>query len=97
MPGRVLAVRAGLIVGPHDYMARFPYWVSRMARGGEVLAPAPPQRPVQLIDVRDLADWIVRMIEQERTGTFNATGPDYKLTMEAMLNHAARSAATTSA
>ena len=85
MPGRVLAVRAGLIVGPHDYMARFPYWVSRMARGGEVLAPAPPQRLVQLIDVRDLADWIVRMIERQQTGIFNATGPDYELTMEAML------------
>lgn len=85
MPGRVLTVRAGLIVGPHDYMARFPYWVSRVARGGEVLAPAPPQRPVQLIDVRDLAEWIVRMIERQHTGTFSATGPDYELTMEAML------------
>jgi 2'-hydroxyisoflavone reductase len=85
MPGRVLVVRAGLIVGPHDYMARFPYWVSRLARGGEVLAPASPQRPVQLTDVRDLAGWIVRMIERGQTGTFNATGPDYELTMEAML------------
>lgn len=85
MLGRVLAIRAGLIVGPHDYMARFPYWLSRVARGGEMLAPAPSQRLLQLIDVRDLAEWIVRMTEQKRTGIFNATGPDHKLTFQSML------------
>ncbi len=85
MPGRVLSIRAGLIVGPHDYMARFPYWLSRIARGGEVLAPAPPQRPLQLIDVRDLAEWIVRMIERKQAGVFNATGPDHELTFESLL------------
>lgn len=80
MPNRVLSIRAGLIVGPHDYIDRFLYWVRRVAQGGEVLAPATPEKPVQLIDVRDLADWNIRMIEEGRTGVYNAAGPDYKLT-----------------
>lgn len=80
MPNRVLSIRAGLIVGPHDYIDRFPYWVKRVSQGGEVLAPALPDRPVQLIDVRDLAEWNIRMVESRRTGIYNATGPDYQLT-----------------
>lgn len=80
MPNRVLSIRAGLIVGPHDYIDRFPYWVKRVSQGGEVLAPASPGRPVQLIDVRDLAEWNIRMVEGGRTGIYNATGPDHKLT-----------------
>ena len=71
-PGRALIVRPGLIVGPHDPTDRFTYWPRRLDRGGELLAPAPPDEPVQFIDVRDLAGWIVRMVEQSRTGTFNA-------------------------
>jgi len=80
MPNRVLSIRAGLIVGPHDYIDRFPYWVKRVSQGGEILTPASPDRPVQLIDVRDLAEWNIRMVESGRTGIYNATGPDYKLT-----------------
>lgn len=86
MPGRVLNARAGMIVGPHDYIDRFPYWVLRVARGGEVLAPAPPFRPVQLIDARDLAAWNLRMITERRTGVFNVTGPGDVLTMGQMLS-----------
>jgi len=71
-PGRTLIVRPGLIVGPHDPTDRFTYWPRRLDRGGELLAPAPADEPVQFIDVRDLAGWIVRMVEQSRTGTFNA-------------------------
>lgn len=85
MPGRVLNVRAGLTVGPHDYSDRFTYWPRRVAEGGDVLAPAPPGRPVQFIDARDLAAWIVRMAEARAGGTFNATGPDYGLTMGRLL------------
>lgn len=85
MQGRALNVRAGLIVGPHDYADRFTYWVRRVSQGGEVLAPGKPDSPVQIIDARDLAEWIVRMAESRRTGTFNATGPDYKLKMETLL------------
>jgi len=55
MPGRVLIVRAGLMVGPHDGSGRFLYWVRRAAQGGEILAPGDPEAPVQLIDARDLA------------------------------------------
>jgi 2'-hydroxyisoflavone reductase len=72
-PGRALLVRPGLIVGPHDPTDRFTYWAERLARGGEILAPGPPQRVVQFADVRDLAAWIVRLVEERRTGVFNAT------------------------
>ena len=85
MPGRVLAVRPGYIVGPHDPTDRFTYWPHRVAQGGEMLAPGQPVQPVQFIDVRDLASWIVRMIEDRQTGAYNATGPDYTLTMQDLL------------
>lgn len=85
MPERVLNLRPGLIVGPYDYIPRFAYWLQRVAKAGEVLAPGPPARRVQLIDARDLADWIVRMGETRTTGTFNATGPDHPLTMQQFL------------
>jgi len=75
--GRALAVRAGLIVGPHDGTGRFTYWPHRLARGGEVLAPGPPERPVQFVDVRDLAAWIVDASEQRLTGAFNVTSEPY--------------------
>jgi nucleoside-diphosphate-sugar epimerase len=70
---RSLVVRPGLIVGPHDPTGRFTYWPHRLARGGEVLGPGPPERLVQFIDVRDLGEWIVRLLEDERGGVFNAT------------------------
>ena len=81
LPGRALHVRAGLIVGPHDSTDRFTYWPHRIARGGEALLPGRPDYGVQFVDVRDLADWVVRMSEQRASGAFNAAGPDYTLTM----------------
>jgi 2'-hydroxyisoflavone reductase len=74
---RALVVRPGLITGPHDPTGRFAYWPHRLARGGEVLAPAPPERPTQSIDVRDLAEWIVALCEREEAGVFNATHPGF--------------------
>ena len=71
-PNGALVVRPGLIVGPHDPTDRFTYWPRRLARGGEILAPAPADEPVQFVDVRDLGGWIVRMAEERRTGVFNA-------------------------
>jgi 2'-hydroxyisoflavone reductase len=68
-------VRAGLIVGPHDPTGRFTYWPHRISRGGDVLVPGPAWRPIQLVDVRDLAEWIVTAAETRISGTFNATGP----------------------
>jgi 2'-hydroxyisoflavone reductase len=72
---RALVVRPGLIVGPHDPTGRFTYWPHRVARGGEILAPAPPERPTQVIDVRDLGEWMVSLCERGTSGTFNATHP----------------------
>jgi 2'-hydroxyisoflavone reductase len=66
-------VRPGLIVGPHDPTGRFTYWAQRLPRGGEVLAPGPPERRVQFVDVRDLGEWIVSAVEGGLSGTFNAT------------------------
>ncbi|HLI08107.1 MAG TPA: SDR family oxidoreductase [Ktedonobacteraceae bacterium] len=85
MPGRVLIVRPGYIVGPHDPTDRFTYWPYRVARGGAMLAPGKPDSPLQFIDVRDLSSWIVRMIEDRQTGVYNATGPNYTLTMQDLL------------
>lgn len=70
---RSLIVRPGLIVGPHDPTGRFTYWAQRLARGGEILAPGPPERLTQFIDVRDLAAWIVDATERGLAGTFNTT------------------------
>jgi 2'-hydroxyisoflavone reductase len=81
LPNRVLIIRPGLIVGSYDYTDRFTYWVMRVARGGEVLAPGRPDRNVQFIDVRDLAEWTVRMIERKETGVYNANGLPNKLAM----------------
>jgi 2'-hydroxyisoflavone reductase len=80
-----LIVRPGLIVGPHDPTDRFTYWPVRIARGGDVLAPEKPDVPVQIIDVRDLSDFIIKLIEGKSTGVFNATGPDRELTLGMML------------
>ena len=85
LPGRSLSVRAGLIVGPYDMSGRFTYWVHRIARGGDVLAPEPRDQPVQLIHARDLANWMLDMAEKGEAGVFNATGPERPLTMEAVL------------
>ncbi|MGH2522951.1 MAG: NAD-dependent epimerase/dehydratase family protein, partial [Anaerolineales bacterium] len=85
MPGRALHVRAGLIVGPHDPTDRFTYWPHRVARGGEVLAPGDSHTLTQLVDVRDLAGWLVRMAEARQPGVYNATGPDYPLTLGQLL------------
>src|SRR3954451_4634136 len=75
MPGRVAIVRAGMIVGPYDVTMRFPWWVQRIARGGDVLAPGDPERTVQLIDARDLAAWMLDLGEQRVGGAFCATAP----------------------
>jgi 2'-hydroxyisoflavone reductase len=85
-PGRALILRPGLIVGPHDSSLRFAYWPLRISRGGEVLAPGPPERRVQLIDARDLAEWNLDLIEDMRAGVFNVTGPDRPVAMAALLD-----------
>lgn len=84
-PDAALVIRPGLIVGPFDPTDRFSYWPIRISDGGEVLAPGDPDRQVQVIDARDLANWTVDCVERGTTGTFNATGPATRLTMREML------------
>ncbi len=85
-PRQTLIIRPGLIVGPGDQTDRFTYWPVRIDRGGEVLAPGNGKDPVQFIDVRDLADWTIRMVEKRATGIYNATGPASELGLGAMLD-----------
>lgn len=86
MPGRVLIIRPGLIVGPYDHLDRFTYWVVRVSAGGEVLAPGRPDRFIQFIDARDLAEWIIKMVEEKKTGVYNAGGQPNRLTMKNVLD-----------
>ncbi len=82
----VTIIRPGLIVGPGDETDRFTYWPVRLARGGEVLSPGDGADPVQFIDARDLAEWIIRAAEARHLGVYNATGPARPLTMRGMLS-----------
>ncbi len=81
MPGRTLIIRPGLIVGPDDPTDRFTYWPYRVAQGGNMLTPGDPKQQTQFVDARDLATWTIHMVEERKTGVYNATGPDYGLTM----------------
>jgi 2'-hydroxyisoflavone reductase len=68
-------IRPTYVIGPHDRTYRFTWWVDRIARGGSVLAPGSPDDPIQLIDARDQAAWIVSLLEHSVTGTFHAVSP----------------------
>lgn len=85
MPGRALVVRPGIIMGPHDLSGRFTYWVWRVNRGGEVLAPDSPDLPVQIIDARDIAAWALRQAEAGGSGIYNAVGPEQPLRLGEIL------------
>ena len=87
-----ISIRPGLVVGPYDHTNRFTYWVKRVARGGRILAPAPPDRPVQFIDVRDLARWTMTMTASDRAGVFNVVSEP--LPFEAFLHECAAAAGT---
>ena len=82
MPGRVTSMRAGFIVGPRDNTQRFMYWPVRASKGGEMIVPGAETDPIQIIDVRDLADFVVHCAEHKIMGIFNATGPANTLTMK---------------
>jgi 2'-hydroxyisoflavone reductase len=88
-PGQCLVNRPGLLVGPHDPTGRFTWWVRRMAAGGDVLAPGDPLGPVQFIDARDAAAWMLLQAERRTLGRFNLTGPGQPLTWGALLETAA--------
>lgn len=84
-PGRTTIVRPGLIVGPTDPTDRFTYWPVRVDEGGELLAPGNPAHSSQVIDQRDLTEWLVRLAENGTKGDFNATGPASRLSFGEML------------
>ncbi|WP_030932435.1 SDR family oxidoreductase [Streptomyces sp. NRRL S-646] len=79
-------VRAGLILGPYENVGRLPWWLGRIARGGQVLAPGPRELPLQYIDVRDLAEWILGAVEQELSGPFNLMSEQGHATMGEFLD-----------
>lgn len=85
MPGRTLIARPGLIVGPHDPTDRFTYWVERIARGGPFLAPEPRSMSFQVIDVRDLAAWMLDQAERRRAGAYHLTGPAERVSLARFL------------
>lgn len=72
---RLTVVRPSYVIGPYDYTGRFPWWVDRLARGGEVLAPGPQDAPFQAIDGRDLGAFMMRLLETGTTGAFHAASP----------------------
>jgi 2'-hydroxyisoflavone reductase len=91
---RSTIARAGLILGPHENVGRLTWWLSRMARGGEVLAPGDPHQAMQLIDARDLATYLLNSIDTGTSGTYNVSAPPGNATMGSWLGAAA--AATSS-
>jgi 2'-hydroxyisoflavone reductase len=70
-----LLIRPTYVIGPFDHSGRFTWWVRRIARGGEVLAPEPADAPIQVIDARDMATWVVELVEKGASGSFNAISP----------------------
>ncbi|MEU6316139.1 SDR family oxidoreductase [Streptomyces sp. NPDC047009] len=81
-----LLVRSGLILGPYENIGRLPWWLTRIARGGPVLAPGPRELPLQYVDVRDLAEWLLGAVERELSGPYNLMSPQGHATMGGLLD-----------
>ncbi|QCD55518.1 reductase [Streptomyces hawaiiensis] len=87
---RSVLVRSGLILGPYENIGRLPWWLGRTARGGPVLAPGPRELPLQYVDVRDLAGWILHAAERALSGPYNLVSPQGHATMGALLDACVR-------
>ncbi len=85
-PKRSIIVRPALIVGPGDRTDRFPYWVARLEKGGDIIIPGGKDEVVQYINVRDLAEWMIRLLEQKAAGIYNGSGPGFKMTTNAFVH-----------
>ncbi|MFJ4618399.1 NAD-dependent epimerase/dehydratase family protein [Streptomyces sp. NPDC088812] len=85
-----LLVRSGLILGPYENVGRLPWWLNRIARGGPVLAPGPRDLPLQYVDVRDLAEWILGAVERGASGPYNLMSPQGHATMGGLLDACVR-------
>lgn len=83
---RAIIVRPHLIVGPGDPTDRFPYWLARIEKGGDVIIPGGTNEVVQYIDVRDLTEWMIRLAENKTAGIFNGAGPGFALTTNAFVH-----------
>jgi nucleoside-diphosphate-sugar epimerase len=83
---RFLTARAGLIVGPYDPVYRLGWWLDRIARGGRVVVPEPLDQPLAVVDARDLAGWLVDVLERGESGAVNTTGPNAMTTMGGLLD-----------
>ena len=83
---RSILVRPTLIVGPGDRTDRFPYWVARLEKGGDIIIPGSKEEVVQYIDVRDLGEWMIRLLENKNTGTYNGSGPGFQMTTNAFVH-----------
>ena len=82
---RTVLARAGLILGPYEAVGRLPWWLRRIERGGDVLAPGPPDRPLQYIDCRDLAGWLLHAADTGICGAFNTVSQPGHATMASLL------------
>jgi 2'-hydroxyisoflavone reductase len=91
---RATVVRPGKVVGPHDPSDTLAYWVRRAARGGRVAVPGDPRQPVQVVDSRDLARLVVRLLADGRPGAFHAVGPERPVTLGGLVETCARAAGT---
>ena len=85
---RALIARAGLILGPYEIVGRMPWWLRRIERGGDVLAPGPPDQPLQYVDCRDLAEWMLRAADDGVGGIFNTVSRPGHATMASLLGAA---------
>jgi 2'-hydroxyisoflavone reductase len=92
---RATLVRPGIVAGPHDPTDRFTWWARRAARGGRMVVPARLDQPVQVVDARDHAQLVLRLLADDRPGTFNAVGPAEPVTLEQLAHACARAAGTT--
>ncbi|MFC1430300.1 NAD-dependent epimerase/dehydratase family protein [Streptacidiphilus sp. N1-3] len=91
---RATIVRLGKVAGPHDVQDGLTYWVRRAARGGRVALPGRPEQPVQLVDSRDVACFVVRLLQDDRPGAFHAVGPAEPTTMAELIAVCAQAAGT---
>jgi len=82
-PDRTIVVRPTFMMGPADRTNRFLYWPTRLAKGGDIIIPGKKEDPVQFIDVRDIAEWMIRLIENKTAGTFNGVGPSSYMSIPA--------------
>ncbi|WP_400077762.1 NAD-dependent epimerase/dehydratase family protein [Winogradskyella sp. R77965] len=87
---RTIIVRPTYMIGPADKTDRFIYWPIRLAQGGEILVPGKKEDPVQYADVRDIAEWFIRLAENKQHGTYNGVGPKTAQTMQQFVKEAAK-------